>query len=104
MNRIVISKAGRDKDLWFIVIKADGDYFFLVDGKTRTLKKPKKKKRKHVGLTNYFADLVIPDGRALQDADVCKALNRYNMCTESNAAAKSGCTSVENVFVVREVS
>ena len=45
---VVASTAGHDKDKWFYVILEEPQYLFLVNGKDRTLDKPKRKKRKHV--------------------------------------------------------
>ena len=45
---VVISMAGRDAGKMFYVIDADETYLTLVNGKDRSLEKPKKKKRKHV--------------------------------------------------------
>ena len=42
------SKAGHDKDRIYVICDFDETYVYLVDGKTRTLAKPKKKKIKHV--------------------------------------------------------
>ena len=47
-SSLVVSKAGRDKGRLFYVIDADEQYVYLVDGKSRKLEKPKRKKRKHV--------------------------------------------------------
>ena len=44
---VVSSIAGRDAGKWFDVIKTDDTYLYLVNGKDRTLDKPKRKKRKH---------------------------------------------------------
>ncbi len=44
---VVTSTAGRDAGSLFYVISADETYLFLVNGKDRTIEKPKKKKRKH---------------------------------------------------------
>ena len=44
---VVISTAGRDAGKLFYVIEADETYLALVNGKDRSLEKPKKKKRKH---------------------------------------------------------
>jgi len=44
---LVESTAGRDKGKLFYVIEADDAYLFLVNGKDRTIDKPKRKKRKH---------------------------------------------------------
>ena len=44
---VVLSTAGRDKGKLFYVVETDGLYLTLVNGKDRTLDKPKRKKRKH---------------------------------------------------------
>lgn len=48
ISDVVVSTAGRDTGKWFYVINEDPVYLFLVNGKDRTLEKPKRKKRKHV--------------------------------------------------------
>ena len=42
------SKAGHDKGQTCVIYEIDETYVYLVDGKHRTIDKPKKKKRKHV--------------------------------------------------------
>ena len=42
------SKAGHDKGHLYVIYDVDETYVYLVDGKIRTIKTPKKKKRKHV--------------------------------------------------------
>ena len=44
---VVRSIAGRDAGKLFYVFKTDETYLTLVNGKDRTLEKPKQKKRKH---------------------------------------------------------
>ena len=44
---VVISTAGRDAGSLYYVIDADDVYLALVNGKDRSLEKPKRKKRKH---------------------------------------------------------
>ena len=44
---VVVSTAGRDAGHLFYVLEADDTYLMLVDGKGRTIEKPKRKKRKH---------------------------------------------------------
>ena len=73
-GQVVFSKQGRDKGNVMIVINTEAEYVYLVDGKLRTLDKPKKKKIKHIQPTNHIADLKT-DGRALQDADIRKQLS-----------------------------
>ena len=45
---VVMSTAGRDKGKLFYVIDVDPVFLNLVNGKDRTLEKPKHKKRKHI--------------------------------------------------------
>ena len=48
-GEIVRSRAGRDRGRAFGVTKLlDADYVLLVDGRLRTLERPKKKKRRHL--------------------------------------------------------
>ena len=48
ISDVVISTAGRDQGKLFYVIGTDPVYLLLVNGKDRTLEKPKRKKRKHI--------------------------------------------------------
>ena len=48
ISDVVASTAGRDQGKLFYVIGTDPVYLMLVNGKDRTLDKPKRKKRKHV--------------------------------------------------------
>ena len=45
---LVVSVSGRDKGEYLLVIKAEGDRIYLVNGKTRKVKSPKKKNVRHV--------------------------------------------------------
>ena len=83
VGQVVFSKCGRDKGKVMVVVDLASEprndvplYVYLVDGVLRTLDRPKKKKVKHVQPTGYTVDLVVPDGRALQDADIRKQLKR----------------------------
>lgn len=48
VGAIVQSLAGRDKNGFFIVIKIDGEYAVISDGKKRKVQSPKRKKIKHL--------------------------------------------------------
>ena len=45
---VVISLCGNDKGKRFLVIAEEDDFYFLCDGKKRTIEKPKKKRKRHV--------------------------------------------------------
>ena len=48
ISDLVVSKAGRDSGDLFYCIGADGKFVLLVNGKDRTLDKPKRKSLRHV--------------------------------------------------------
>lgn len=45
---VVSSIAGHDKGRIYFVVKLDGDFAYVVDGKYRLLQNPKRKKVKHL--------------------------------------------------------
>ncbi len=51
----VISTAGHDKGLYLCVVGQEGDYVYVADGKIRKVQSLKKKKLKHIALTNIAA-------------------------------------------------
>ena len=65
IGQIVISKAGRDRGLVFVVVACEGEYVFLADGRTRRLENPKRKKNKHLQPTNF-----VSGAKWEKDADI----------------------------------
>ena len=71
IGKVVRSKAGRDANHLYVVIgQLDNDYVFIVNGKTKTLEKPKKKKIKHLDFLNTV------DGR------IKTAIDLNDKCTD----------------------
>lgn len=67
------SLAGHDKDRLYIIIRRDAEYVWLVDGITRTMEKPKKKKVRHIQIIHRFAKPVkraLESGTALQNEQI----------------------------------
>lgn len=80
IGSVVISKAGRDKTDWFIVIGLDGDYAMLANGDSRKTDKPKKKKLKHLQKTNYISDFIkekMKNSGTVENHEVRKALSQF---------------------------
>ena len=68
-GQIVYSKCGRDKGQPFVIVSVKDDFVYLVNGGSRPLGKPKKKKGKHVQPTLTIVDVHT-------DADICKEVKR----------------------------
>lgn len=46
------SKAGHDKDKCYVIVREEGDFVYLSDGRLKTLASPKKKRKKHIQIIN----------------------------------------------------
>ena len=55
---LAISKAGHDKDSWYVVLEVEGEMAGLINGKNRTIDRPKKKKIKHLQPVNEIPEIL----------------------------------------------
>ncbi|SHJ78156.1 hypothetical protein SAMN02745163_02588 [Clostridium cavendishii DSM 21758] len=77
IGRLVVSKAGRDKDQSYIVVNViDDQNVLLANGKTKTIEMPKRKIRKHVELTNVM-DESIKSSILSQDKNINLIIKRF---------------------------
>ena len=81
IGRYVWSKAGRDKDELFIIIDiVDDNHVLIADGKLRRISNPKKKKLKHLNITQRVAEEVsdaVIMKKKLIDSDLQNAVLKY---------------------------
>ena len=74
----MISRAGRDAGKKFVVTEiVDTSYVFLSDGSLRRVERPKKKKIKHIQLTEIILDdlgIKLRTNQKVTNAEVKKAL------------------------------
>ncbi len=83
IGSVVISKAGRDKGRSFIVVAQDDEFVYLCDGDLRKSDCPKKKKRKHLAVTNMVCDYIgdkIKDKKKVTNTEIRRALSE--LCTD----------------------
>ena len=80
LGQIVKAIAGRELGQYFIIVQLDASYVYLVDGKSRRLEAPKKKKRKHVQITHAvaleIADKLSKDDK-LSNAEIRRSLKEF---------------------------
>ncbi len=87
IGSIVFSKAGRDKGNYFVIVALDGEYAYVCDGDLRKYEKPKKKKIKHLKVTNTVCQSVsekIADCGRVSNAELRKVLAEYCELAEVN--------------------
>ena len=74
---MAISKAGHDKDSWYVVAGIEGDQVLLINGKNRTWDNPKKKKLKHLQPVNEVPENLqekLQNGTQWTNEEVKRAL------------------------------
>lgn len=79
-GQIVKSKAGRDKDNYFVIVDVQDEYVYLVDGHIRRIENPKRKKIKHVQPTTTVIDVVknkIIDADKITNAEIRSYINQF---------------------------
>lgn len=70
------SLAGHDKGDIFYIISEEDPYVFITDGRTRSVQKPKKKKKKHLQLIKQRRELST-------DSDIRKAIKELKTYVQS---------------------
>ena len=79
-SQIVLSMAGHDKGKLFFVLREEGEYVLLADGKGRKLATPKRKRKKHiqsVGTSAHPAAQWLHRGEAVSDRQLRAALAAF---------------------------
>jgi ribosomal protein L14E/L6E/L27E len=90
MNELVYklakSRAGHDKGSWYAVIKFEGGFAWIADGRRRKIDCPKKKNIKHLEMTRKSVKI-----EHFTDKSLRKALWDYNFGgAESAVSGESG--------------
>ena len=80
-GQVVISKCGRDKGKYYVIIGFDdSDQVLVCDGRLKKVEKPKKKNMKHLKFTESGIAEVREDlcgGKKLVDAHVRRAIQEW---------------------------
>lgn len=80
-GNIVLSKAGRDKGNYFVVLKVvDENFVLIADGDIRKVDNPKLKKCKHLENTGKTSEKVLEklkEGIRVTNPDLLKELTEY---------------------------
>ena len=74
---MAISKAGHDKDSWYIVLNIEGNKAALVNGENRSMDRPKEKKLKHLQPVNKVPEILqekLDAGKAWTNEEIKRAL------------------------------
>lgn len=92
IGQLVSSKQGRDKGKFYLLIREEGDYCFLVDGDKMPCHRPKRKNKKHIEGTKVFAGNVrekLLNGAMPTDVEIKRFIKENRM--------ETGVSEVKNV-------
>ena len=79
---IVMSTKGRDTNQYYIVQSYDAEYVYLVDGRGKTMNKPKKKKFKHIrptGQKSISLQEKFETNAKVLDSEIRKTIDNLNI-------------------------
>ncbi len=81
LGQIVRSKAGRDKDRYFVVVGFEKEhYLYIADGDLRRVDNPKKKKIKHLAKTSIVLTEIaekLKKGKKVTNIELSKNLKNH---------------------------
>ncbi|MDO4633088.1 MAG: KOW domain-containing RNA-binding protein [Eubacteriales bacterium] len=73
------SRAGHDLGTLYVILSVSEDSVMLVDGRLRTLARPKKKKKKHIQVIRRIPEELagMPEAN-LRDEDIRRVIRRFS--------------------------
>ena len=78
VGMFAVSKAGHDKGQMYIIIKEEGDFVYLADGRLKTIEFPKKKRKKHLQPVKKGMDTALAEklksGKTVYDEEIKYAI------------------------------
>lgn len=73
------SRAGHDKDRLYVIIKTEGEYVYLSDGRLKTVEHPKKKKIKHIQVKKTIPEEFLGlTGETMKNEEIRKVIRRFS--------------------------
>lgn len=75
------SLAGHDKGQMYFIVREEGDFVYLADGKNRGIQNPKKKRKKHLQLIKSADEALakkLKDGKTIYNEEIKFAIKICN--------------------------
>lgn len=82
IGMLALSKSGHDRNHIYVIIKEENEYVYLADGKTKLLKKPKKKNRKHIQIIHKVQEEILEkllNGKKIENDEIKRAIKLYEL-------------------------
>lgn len=83
---LAVSTAGHDRGQIYVIIREEGPYVYLSDGKIKSVDKCKKKNRRHIQIIRHQAvDIVqkLEKGENIRNEEIKRAIRLYQQTSRS---------------------
>ena len=81
IGNLAVSLAGHDKTQIYLIIREDGEYVYLCDGRLKTTGNPKRKNKKHIQIIKKGTDRELTErllkGEPVRDEEIKTTIKRY---------------------------
>lgn len=73
------SRAGHDKDTLYVIVKTEGEYVYLSDGRLKPVENPKKKKNKHIQIVRQIPEeLCGLNVETIKNEEIRRVIRRFS--------------------------
>ena len=73
------SRAGHDKDTLYVVVKTEGEYVYLSDGRLKPVEHPKKKKIRHIQIVRQIPEELLGlNIETIKNEEIRKVIRRFS--------------------------
>ena len=73
------SRAGHDKDTLYVIVKTEGEYVYLSDGRLKPVDHPKKKKIRHIQIVRQIPEELLGlNIVTIKNEEIRKAIRRFS--------------------------
>lgn len=73
------SRAGHDKDTLYVIVKTEGEYVYLSDGRLKPVEHPKKKKIRHIQIVRQIPEELLGlNIVTIKNEEIRKAIRRFS--------------------------
>ncbi|MBE5934597.1 MAG: hypothetical protein E7262_02250 [Lachnospiraceae bacterium] len=79
VGSLIISRSGHDKNHIYVVMEVESGFVYVVDGRLKTIDKPKKKNIKHIQVVNNKPEDIMEkiDNNSLRNEDIKRCIKLF---------------------------
>jgi len=79
-GKLAISRSGHDKGNIYVIVKEEGEFVYVADGRLKMLENPKKKNKKHIQIIKKLPEEIselLSQNREYRNEEIKRAIKLY---------------------------